>query len=647
MLVIVCIAGAVLAASDQAISQAQPAAPTATYINSNITTDTTWTKTGSPYIVTANIAVEPGATLTIEPGVEVWIGETLYFGVWSGASVIAKGTPTEHIVITRNTPTSGPRWRKMWFYPNTSSYFRYVDFSYGGASASGDDTILYFEGPGNHILNNCTVRASRRQGVVASGSGLNLTVAGTLFQDNGRRSIMVDNGADLTVTGGSTFNDVVDASIYLRNRPTPPTVNVTNSNLANGVRQGVANEMYSSVCVNAQNNWWGAANGPSGGGGGACGLGSNPGSGTPVSSGVDYRNWLGAAAPIVGITTPPTATFTVTPDPTVPRDIGEVYTFDASDSTDTEDYTSSLEVCWDWDNDSNCDTSWSTTKSTTHSFTDGGWKTVRLKVRDTDGDIGETTRKVLSGHPPTAAFTFTQPTWAQVDFDASASSDDEDATSSLLAQWDWEGDGAWDTSAVSATQAVSHTYPHLGRYWPTLLVEDTDGLTDTLSRSVDIIPIAVSTTITGSGGTLISEDATVQVAMYTDTVAGDVISNGLVITHTPWLTLPHAGLEGDFTYQGFNLAAESLADGQPITKVNGTYTITVFYPYTYFSDVLDLPPFEHQLKLYRWSGTAWTPVTFALNTADDQLVATTGSFGDFALVMDVKRVYMPLIMRSY
>lgn len=648
------VVSAFMATSSQATYQEWPMSPAETIVDSNITTDTTWTLANSPYHVTDSIEVEAGVTLTIEPGVEVWIGKKLYIRVREGASIIARGTPTQHITIDRYIDPYtllGPRWCKIWFYENTTSYFRYVDFGYGGAGASGDDTMLHFEGAGNHVINNCRIQDSKQQGIVASGESLDLAIAGTLFADNGRRPIIADSGANVVITG-STFNTGDRIAIFLRSREVPATVTISNSTLLSGSETNVIwNDMASSACIAAQNNWWGAASGPYDGSSISddCGLGSNGGGGSYVTNGVDYRNWLSAEPDRVGITTPPNASFTVDPDPTVLQPLGTVYTFDASTSTDDEDYTASLEVCWDWDNDGTCDTAYSTTKTETFSFTDSGVKTVRLMVRDTDSDTDEATQDIQVGEPPTAVFTYTQPLWNQVVFDASDSTDLEDDPADLEVAWDYEGDGDLDTTYTTVKDAIN-IYPHLGRYWPTLYVKDTDNLIGTLRKAVDIIPPATTVPITGSGGMLDSVDQTVHVAMYTDTVGGSVISNGLVITHTPWLTLPHNSLAGTFLYQGFNLSAWSVGDGQPINEVSGTYTITISYDHDYFVNVLRLPPFEHQLELYRWASDTpgfWTPVDSTINTTTDQLVATTGFFGDFVLVMDVRRVYLPLVARGY
>lgn len=716
-----------------------------------IDTDTTWTLASSPRVIGKHIEVLPGATLTIEPGVEAWVSYKRYIHVCSGATIIAKGTPDQHIVFTRYTPNEGPRWNKMWFHSGSTSYFRYTDFSYGGASASSDDTILHFEETGTHILNNCSVEASKEQGIVASGSGLDLTIAGTRFARNGRRSIMVDNGATLTVQG-SLFEDESDAGIYLRSRPALPTITIRDSNFAGPL--GIYNQMDNEICIDAQENWWGSIDGPAGGGGGACRLGGNGGSGADIGRGVDYRNWLTSEPPLQGITTSPVATFTVSPDPTVIQPLGTAYEFDASGTTDAEDYVSSLEVCWDWDANGECDTNWTTDKTATRSF-DGGsaTQTVRLFVRDTDGDTSEATQDialntppeadltvtpdpgtpqregteykfdasdssdkedstadlevcwdwdnngecdtawvkdktnthsftyedgaeqlvrlvvrdtadatdditetihVLENLPPTTTFTISRTTWNAVEFDASATTDDDDDPDDLQLAWDYEGNGD-HTSYADFTGAVTkvYTYPHQGRYWPALYAKDTGDKEGMARQTLDILPPSTSATLTGTTDALTSVDSTVQITMSVDESAkgGTLLLYGIVVTHTPQLTPVHDGLDNDWLYQGFTLDAYSMLGDQPINAISGTYTITLSYDEDYFANVLGLP-FEEKLMLYRWvedeedTLSYWAPVNSTLSRDDDRLVAITSDFGDFALVMDISQIYLPLVTRS-
>ncbi|HEY75185.1 MAG TPA: hypothetical protein G4O00_03265 [Thermoflexia bacterium] len=637
---------ALLATSGQAVYQRLPVAPAETIVDSDITTDTTWTLANSPYHIVTNLNIMPGATLTIEPGVQVLLDPKLYIHVWDGASLIAKGTPSQHIVFDRYSK----RWKKIWFHEGSSSYLRYVEVRGAGADSSDENTSIHYQGTGSHVLNWCQIVDGDQFGVVAEGS-VNLTIAGTLLAENAKVDLVIDESANVVVTGSTLDKRALGQgrTIWLRSAGSSLTINDSNI-LTPGSEYGIQNDVPTSVCINAENNWWGASNGPYDGSWASdkCGSDSNNGSGSWVTNGVDYRPWRTSQASLAGITSAPNVTFTVSPDPLIPQPPGTVYTFDASGTTDAEDYTFSLEVCWDWENDGTCDTSWTTTKTATHSFSTGGWHTVRLVVRDTDGLTGEATRDILAGYPPTATFTITQTTWAQAVFDGSGSSDVETPQPQLEALWDWEGDGTWDTGVLSVTQIQTHTYPHLGRYWPTLQVKDTDSLTDIATQPLNIIPPAVSQVITGSGGTLTSVDATCSVDIYTSTVSGDVISNGLIITHTPWLTAPFEGLPGEFTYYGFNLTARTLSD-QPIQEISGTYTITVEYDYTYLLNVLGLPSFEGQIKLYRWNPdtSSWELVSGTLDLVSNRLVATTNAFGDFALVMDIRRVYMPIVVRSY
>jgi hypothetical protein len=633
LFLVLCIAGLGLTTFSRAAAPEHETAPAGTTINYDITTNTTWTLVGSPYYVTKQeIWINPGVTLTIEPGAQIFLLDAGKIHVSGGASLVAKGTPSQHIAVTRIDTSS--RWKTINHYAGSTSYYRYVDFTWGGK----DTGLLYYQGPGTHTVNNCTLDNSSKHGIYAEGSGLNLRIAGTQFTHFGLYGISMDSGVTVQVTGSEIFHTGPKNGIYVRKVGAPAALTVTDSNIiVPGL--GINNEFSSDVCVNAQHNWWNAANGPAGGGGGVCGVGGNGGSGTALSAGVDWRNYRTSVAPIVGIESTPVASFTVSPDPGTVQPPGTNYTFDASISTDAEDYLSSLGFCWDWENDGGgCD---ATTVGASHSYA-GGLHTASLTVTDTDGMIGTLTQDIQAGYVPTATFTFTQTSWAEIEVDPSASSDVEDAPEDLQVRWDWEGDGVWDTGVYSVTDVVTHAYNHIGRYWPTLQVEDTDGLTSTLAKAVDVIPPAASMTISGGGGMLVSVDGTV-----TTTVEGGVVSDGTVITHTPWITVPvgHSALPGDFTYQGFGLAAES--GGLPVESASGPFTITIAYDLDYCRDVLGLFALEDVLKLYRWSdaGSEWVLVSFTVGSG--QLVATTDSFGDFALVLEPYRVYLPLVLRSY
>jgi hypothetical protein len=73
-----------------------------TEVGREINVDTTWTLVGSPYIVTSNIQVVAGVTLTIEPGVTVKFNKNL--GMLVDGKLVARGTQANMITFTTNVP---------------------------------------------------------------------------------------------------------------------------------------------------------------------------------------------------------------------------------------------------------------------------------------------------------------------------------------------------------------------------------------------------------------------------------------------------------------------------------------------------------------------------------------------------------------
>jgi len=69
-----------------------------TTINSNITANTTWDLAGSPYILTNDIRVDSGVTLTIDPGVRIHFEVFVKMDLHGNLSAL--GTPTDSIFFT-------------------------------------------------------------------------------------------------------------------------------------------------------------------------------------------------------------------------------------------------------------------------------------------------------------------------------------------------------------------------------------------------------------------------------------------------------------------------------------------------------------------------------------------------------------------
>ncbi len=78
-----------------------------TVVSGIINTNTTWPLANSPYIVTGNVLVSEGVTLTIEPGIEVRFDSGT--ALQTDGTLIARGTSTDNITFTSNqsTPAAG------------------------------------------------------------------------------------------------------------------------------------------------------------------------------------------------------------------------------------------------------------------------------------------------------------------------------------------------------------------------------------------------------------------------------------------------------------------------------------------------------------------------------------------------------------
>jgi|GEM_PF-2421093 len=187
-----------------------------TTVNSNITTDTTWTLTGSPYIVTGNITVlgstSAGATLTIEPGVEVRFNSSRYMtiGASSGnpGSLVAQGTAANPIVFTSNqaTPTAG-HWNNIRFYntaDDATSILEHCAIQYAGSGSDGSVNISQ----ASPTIRNCTITNSSSHGInVGTGSP---TIDGCQFSGNGNYDLYYTG-----TIGGTIANSTIYNGMYL------------------------------------------------------------------------------------------------------------------------------------------------------------------------------------------------------------------------------------------------------------------------------------------------------------------------------------------------------------------------------------------------------------------------------------------------
>ena len=148
-----------------------------THVTSHITTNTTWTRTGEPYIVDIpTLWVQPGVTLTIQPGVKVVMSQSLGVIEVKG-NLQAIGTKTRKIVFTGGPnyfsgSTAKGQWRYIGFENAGTGRLDYVDIKYGGFVrndfALWSESVLRMNSSLDVWVTNSRIHDNNNSGVLAT-----------------------------------------------------------------------------------------------------------------------------------------------------------------------------------------------------------------------------------------------------------------------------------------------------------------------------------------------------------------------------------------------------------------------------------------------------------------------------------------------
>ncbi len=199
----------------------------ATDVSGSISSNATWTAAGSPYVVVGDATLEPGVTLTIQPGVTVQFAQ--YRGLWVRGNLSAVGTSGGPITFT-GTTESGGWWRFINVEQGGSATFDYCTLRYAGYW---DSAGILKSGSGALSIRNCAIGNITGDGLrIASGYasftsqnntfsncnyGVRLGISAS-FDDN--TSDFAGNNVDLyadagTISGETTWNLKKNYSLFV------------------------------------------------------------------------------------------------------------------------------------------------------------------------------------------------------------------------------------------------------------------------------------------------------------------------------------------------------------------------------------------------------------------------------------------------
>ena len=168
-----------------------------------------------------------------------------------------------------------------------------------------------------------------------------------------------------------------------------------------------------------------------------------------------------------------------------------------------------------------------------------------------------------SNTPPTASFNLspsTGTTSTNFSFDASGCNDAEDSNSDLEVRWDFDGDDSWDTN-YSTEKTATYKYSSTGSYTVKLEVKDSEGLTDTVEKSVsvtdgNIIPGEMVLVESGTFqmGDTFGDGYSNEKPVHSVTISKDFYIGKYEVTHAEYIDFLNAiGCDANGSYNGNEL----------------------------------------------------------------------------------------------
>ncbi|MDH5779541.1 MAG: right-handed parallel beta-helix repeat-containing protein, partial [Candidatus Bathyarchaeota archaeon] len=263
-----------------------------TYVEGPITQDTVWTLTDSPFVVSKEIIVYPGVTLTIEPGVEIRFGGD--FSLTVEGSLYASGTENRTITFTSNKDDPGAGdWNTIEFRGTSLSTLKHCVVQYAQHAVTVNGSWVTIEdceiahnfesgisvtGDNQATIGNNEI-SSNKNGILLTGtSAKGVTVTENIVMSNTESGIKLnaDNYTNLVIQ-----NNILSANHHGFHISGEANTNITKNSISyNSVgffytesknHTAYYNDIYgnelgmrvsASATVNAEYNYWGHESGP-------------------------------------------------------------------------------------------------------------------------------------------------------------------------------------------------------------------------------------------------------------------------------------------------------------------------------------------------------------------------------------------------
>jgi len=169
-------------------------------VTGNIATDTTWTIDNSPYVLTGNVQIQSGATLTIDPGVEVHSNGNYYIHVAGGGNMVVNGTAGNMVTFRHATATTPNSWGGLYVAQSGNLTINYANIKHASTGIKSERGTLSVS---DSLIENNHV------GIEVFGYQASVTTARNTFNSNSYLPIVINPDVGTVSLGQGVDADIL------------------------------------------------------------------------------------------------------------------------------------------------------------------------------------------------------------------------------------------------------------------------------------------------------------------------------------------------------------------------------------------------------------------------------------------------------